>query len=257
MTLADKLAGMNLRQIMKEAKSMNKHPDAGKKVVSKSRQVRVVDLYKSHPFAELLGMTSAEITEALSGISPAGLLILIQGLATELRRLNALAADGEDPINGPNAQADLSAGESNAILGLSKSQRTRVASIVERTLEGCLRVHDEWKAGREAQLGKSRNVPRTLDELEAWGQRQARIAAAVEHSPDEDGGASALGLSKLSQKAAGTIEKSGAMLPGDSYNGQVDVAEQMQKQQSEHAEVHKTEAQPPHWSQRGRGVRKW
>ena len=119
-------------------------------------------------------------------------------------------------------------------------------------LETALKVHDVRKGSAQPDIGTSRRVPRTLEELEQWADRQDRIAQALAHAPDEDAGAAALGISKAMQAASDQISKSNTALPGDSAASLgVNVAEQMQRRASANAEVHKA-AVAPHWSQRSR-----
>lgn len=251
MSLAKKLANKSLAEITKAAA-----PKKVKRTVRRSSTPSVKEIYKasSHPFADLLGMSHEQQTEALAGVTPAGLMLVIQALAEELRRLNALAeATGPDASQGPDASHDYTAGESNNELGLSKAQRTRVSRVLERVLENALRVNDLRKQNVDAQeIGASRRVPRTLDELEAWGDRQDRIRNALAHAPDTDQGAAALGISRSMQAASNQIAKSGAALPNDSATGMhINVAEQMARQANRQGEVHKA-AVSQHWSQRSR-----
>ena len=100
-------------------------------------------------------------------------------------------------------------------------------------------------------LPLSRSVPRNLDQLEKWAADRAEIARRLVHQPDEDGGASALGISPASQELVKTIRKSSHALPGDSWAGSTyTLAECLMKQQETRHEAGDTGPLP--WYMRSR-----
>jgi hypothetical protein len=213
---------------------------------------------KGSELARWLGMTDRQARAEFAAMNVPARLELIEQLGTTLRRINALLAD-RDGVS-PNQAQSLTAGEAG-LVGLAKLDSTQGQRALrehqtelERVLETVLGVHEEMK--REAELAKrnslplSRGVPRTLDQLEAWAEARADLAERLNYQPDPDGGASALGLSKHSQAAAGRIEKSrSTMLPADSYNGtDVNLAEQLAKSHAQRAELQ--EGAPLPWFMR-------
>jgi hypothetical protein len=207
---------------------------------------------KSAEVAELLGMTTREAATRARSLSPTGLLMLIELLATELRRLNELMADADGVT--PNEAQNLTHGESiSKFSNLEPGGAERYTDVqatsraVAAMLEILLQVNEENARNAPVNDGDiakrdsflSRRVPRTLDELEKWAEARADMAQRLNFFPDDDGGASALGISKSGQAAAQRIEKSRtAMLPADSYNGsQESLASRLQKSEAERQEV--------------------
>jgi len=208
---------------------------------------------KSAEVAELLGMTSREAATRARSLSPTGLLMLIEQLATELRRLNDLMADADGVT--PNEARSLTHGETiskNLEPGGAERYTDVLATsrAVSAMLEILLQVHEEnarTAPVNDGDIAKrdnflSRRVPRTLDELEKWAEARADMAQRLNYFPDDDGGASALGISKSGQAAAQRIEKTSRQrLPSDSCNGSVDLVEQPQKSEAERQEVQRGE----------------
>lgn len=261
-TLAERLAS----EVRKGANPLN--PAAVRKtarVVStkpRSTQSKPAVVVKDSELARWLGMTDRQARAEFAAMNVPAKHRLIEQLGTNLRRVNTLLADAEDGVNSPHATHDLTAGESG-LVGLAKLDATQMQSALrehqanlERVLEAVLTVHDEMK--REAELAKrnslplSRGVPRTLDELEKWAEARADMAERLNYQPDDDGGASALGISKANQAAAGRIEKSrSTMLPSDSYQGSdVNLAEQLAKSQTQQSQPQ--EGAPLPWYMRVR-----
>lgn len=225
-SLAERMVRVtNSRERLAAVISRGAEPVRTRKATIRKGQIpNAVLLIKSHQVARLLGMTSTEVTAALRTVSTTDLLGLVESLASELRRLNQLAADtaGDDQLQ------SLTAGESG-LEGLAKYDAATLQralgqhqSAVGSILEAALTVHDERK--REATLAKrnslpeSRNVPRTLDQLEAWANARVDVAESLSYQPDTDGGAAALGISKACQDAAHQIQKSRSQsLPADSF----------------------------------------
>ena len=200
--------------------------------------------------AELLGMTTRQVVTQARKLPPTGLLTLITALSDELRRLNALAADGEDSINGPNAQADLTAGEQGTV-GLSKNLGQPGAAAIVDVLHTQAEVEARLQAVIELHEERARNAPvndgeirssrpfngMSLDAVEKYAERQARIAERLRNQPDGDFGAAALGVSPDSQRGASQVAKSSAPVPRDSYAGQNDLAASIAKAESQRLEV--------------------
>lgn len=210
MTLAKKLAGKSLAEISKSAQ-----PYKVRRTVGRGLPPSVRVLYKAQTFANLIGMNHKAQTQALAGLSVTGLLAIIESLATELRRLNNAAADSEGVGNEQATQP--SAGELG-MEGLSKAQRSLIRSELEGVLETALKVNDLRKANVQLDIGTSRHVPRTLDQLEAWANERAYMAERLSSQPDIDGGSAALGVSEKSQYSASQIAKTRRQaLPTDSF----------------------------------------
>lgn len=166
---------------------------------------------------------------------------LCEGLAAEVRRLNQLAADGADMVNGPGAVHDRTAGEARDVHGLSKqlgmpgaasivdvrataNEVARVLGIVVDEHERRARKapHNDGRilepdyAGRVDPFLKSSRVM-NLDQLSAYADRENAKAAQLRRQSDLDG---ALGVSKSSRETAQQVAKSrGQRLPSDSYTG--------------------------------------
>jgi hypothetical protein len=219
-------------------------------VTAKQPQRKPRLVVKSTEVAELLGMTTREAATRARSLSPTGLLTLIELLATELRRLNDLMADADGVT--PNEARNLTHGETIS-KNLEPGGAERHADVqatsraVAAMLEILLQVHEEnarTAPVNDGDIAKrdnflSRRVPRTLDELEKWAEARADMAQRLNFFPDDDGGASALGISKSGQAAAQRIEKtSRQMLPADSYTGSHgSLASRLHKSEAERQEV--------------------
>lgn len=182
-------------------------------------------------FRHLLDLTGSQFADLARALPPAGLTQLIEALASELRRINALQADGQDPLNGPRAKHDRTFGESGHIAKVlqaggaeSNTDVLAAAKAIETLLEAVIREHEQrlrQDPYRDGDIiGKSRSGQHmSLDELDRYATQQLRFRAQHANQPADVVGA--LGLSKLSRETAEQIEKGAAQsLPADSYAGQ-------------------------------------
>ncbi len=189
---------------------------------------RVRRLVKSE-VADVIGLSHAELASLARSLPPERLLALVQGLASELRRLNLLLADGPDQLNGPNATHDLTHGEQlSKILEVGGAEMLRHDVLrarheVELALAIAVEEHERRVNAAKYNDGNitlSRGGPRNLDQLEIWGRQQANIAARLRHAPDDDAGRGALGVSKAGQEHEADIRKAArSPLPSDSWTG--------------------------------------
>jgi len=215
--------------------------------------------------ADVVGATATDLRAILDRLSVANRHMLLEALATELRRVNELAADAEGVSN--ETARSLTFGEAEAMskdfvgLGMPGAASTQqvlpVQAAIERALQATLDFHEQAQRNAPVNDGDisdprgvdglplARNVPRTLEEVEKWAIARADMAEQLNYFPDDDGGASALGIRPSNQRMARRIEKSSVRLPVDSWTGNNQpLAERLVKQQEVRYEVENTGALP-------------
>ena len=215
--------------------------------------------------ADVIGATATDLKSIIMSLSVVNRLALVEALATELRRINEMAADAEGVSN--ETARSLTSGEAEAMskdfvgLGMPGAASTQqvlpVQAAIERALQATLDFHEQAQRNAPVNDGNisdprgvdgfplARNVPRTLDQLEKWAEARMDMAEQLNYFPDDDGGASALGIRPSNQRMARRIEKSSVSLPVDSWTGNTQpLAERLVKQQEVRYEVESTGALP-------------